>query len=182
MSSRRLHALAASILLAVAATAQARLKPGEAMALCFPDHAVSVHPVLLDQKQRTLIAKASGEKAPRKIIHTYKAHKGKDLVAIGYVDAHLVRTKKQILLVIIDTAGKNAGKVRRVEVLAFTEPAQYRPAGRFYAQFQGLNLSRDLREGRQIKRVTGATMTTRATTAAVRRTLATHGLLHKLPE
>ena len=182
MSFRQISTLAASLLLVVAATAQSRLKPAEAMALCFPDHSISLQPVLLESKQRTLIAKASGEKAPHKIIHTYKAHKGKDLVAIGYIDAHVVRTKKQILLVIVDVAGKNAGKVRRLEVLAFTEPRQYRPSGHFYAQFRGLGLSRDLREGRQIKRVTGATMTTRATTAAVRRVLATHGLLNKQPE
>lgn len=174
--------MAASLLLAVAATAQSRLNPKEAMTLCFPDSVITVHPVLLEPKQREDIGKASNEKAPRKLLHTYKVHKDQDLVAIGYIDSHIVRTKKQILLVIIDTKGKNAGKVRRVEVLAFAEPRQYRPAGRFYAQFAGLQLTRNLREGREIKRVAGATMTTRATTAAVRRVLATHQILTKRPE
>ena len=167
------------MLLAAFATAQSRLSPAEAMALCFPDSVVTTDPTMLQRTERDQIAKASGEKAPGPMVYRYRAHKGKNLVAVGYVDSHRVRSKKQVLLVIIDTAGKNAGKVRRLEVLAFTEPRQYLPTRRFYAQFDGRTLSPSLREGGQIKRVAGATMTVRATTAAVRRVLATHQLLGK---
>lgn len=164
-------------MLAVVATAQSRLSPIAAMKLCFPDSVVTTDPTMLQRTERDQVAKASGEKAPSPMVYRYRAHKAKELVAVGYVDAHRVRSKKQVLLVIIDAKGKNAGKVRRVEVLAFTEPRQYLPARRFYAQFERRSLSPGLREGRQIKRVAGATMTVRATTAAVRRVLATHKLL-----
>jgi len=177
MCSERLSALVVALLIAAAAVGQSRLKPREAMLLRFPDCVVTQRTIALAPAQRDSIAKKSREKRPRPMVYCYQVHRQGALIAIGYVDAHIVRTKKQVLLVIVGTQGENRGRVRRVEVLAFAEPRQYRPAGRFYEQFQGMKLCRELREGRKIKRVTGATMTTRATTAAVRRILATHSIL-----
>ena len=102
MSSRRFQVAAASLLLAAFATAQSRLSPAEAMALCFPDSVVTTDPTMLQRTERDQIAKASGEKAPGPMVYRYRAHKGKNLVAVGYVDSHRVRSKKQVLLVIID--------------------------------------------------------------------------------
>jgi hypothetical protein len=70
------------------------------------------------------------------------------------------------------------GKVSRVEVLAFAEPEDYLPPGRWYGQFPGNGLSDELALGHRIRGVTGASLTARATTDAVRRVLAIHQALH----
>ena len=66
------------------------------------------------------------------------------------------------------------GEVRRVEVLSFDEPPDYMPREGWYGQFEGQALSDELDLDRGIRRVTGATLTGRATTDAVRRVLALH--------
>jgi hypothetical protein len=69
------------------------------------------------------------------------------------------------------------GKVRRVEVVAFGEPLEYLAKKPFYEQFDGRCLDSDLELKRGIRGVTGATLTARATTDAVRRVLAMHQVL-----
>ena len=69
------------------------------------------------------------------------------------------------------------GKVGRLEVISFREPEEYMPRGNWYGQFQGRQLDRDLEVKRGIHPVTGATLTVRATTDAVRRVLALHQVI-----
>jgi len=69
------------------------------------------------------------------------------------------------------------GTVLRVEVLAFREPQDYLPRDIWYEQFDGKRLDDDLDVKRAIRGVTGATLTVRATTEAVRRILAIHRIL-----
>jgi Na+-translocating ferredoxin:NAD+ oxidoreductase RnfG subunit len=64
------------------------------------------------------------------------------------------------------------GTVKRVEVVAFLEPPEYMPSERWYQQFEGQQLDEDLTLDRDIHAVTGATLTAKATTAAVRRMIA----------
>ena len=72
-----------------------------------------------------------------------------------------------------------AGRVGRVEVLAFDEPPDYLPRAAWYRQFDGKALDAELDLRRAIRPVTGATLTARATTAAVRRVLAIHQVLEE---
>jgi hypothetical protein len=67
--------------------------------------------------------------------------------------------------------------VGRVEVLAFDEPPDYLPRAEWYRQFDGRPLDAELDLRRAIRPVTGATLTARSTTDAVRRVLALHGAL-----
>jgi len=69
------------------------------------------------------------------------------------------------------------GTVRRVEVVTFREPLEYMPRKGWYEQYQGQELDDDLALKRDIRPVTGATLTARATTEAVRRILALHAIV-----
>jgi Na+-translocating ferredoxin:NAD+ oxidoreductase RnfG subunit len=69
------------------------------------------------------------------------------------------------------------GEVARIEILAFKEPPDYIPRDAWYEQFSGRELGPDLELKRAIRPVTGATLTARATTDAVRRVLALHEVL-----
>ena len=76
--------------------------------------------------------------------------------------------------------GRNlAATVGRIEVISFDEPEEYIPRSVWYEQFDGESLDDDLRLARGIDGVTGATLTARATTNAVRRVLAVHQALEE---
>jgi hypothetical protein len=64
------------------------------------------------------------------------------------------------------------GTVGRVETISFDEPPDYLPRGAWYRQFDGRALDPELELRRAIRPVTGATLTARATTDAVRSVLA----------
>jgi hypothetical protein len=90
-----------------------------------------------------------------------------------YFDAHRVRTLPETVMVVVD----GEGRVEQVEVLSFDEPPDYLPASPWYRQFVGRELDSDLALKRGIDGITGATLTARATTDAVRRVLAVHEVL-----
>ncbi len=104
---------------------------------------------------------------PTRVVR-FVAKRGGAVAGVAYVDTRRVRTKAQQLLIALDAAGT----VQRIEVLAWKEPARYRPKARFYAQFRGKTLDGSLRLRRGIRPITGATMSARATVAAVRTVLA----------
>ena len=66
-----------------------------------------------------------------------------------------------------------------MEVVTFREPIEYMPREGWYEQYQGKVLDADLALKRAIRPVTGATLTARATTEAVRRILALHRVVEK---
>jgi hypothetical protein len=101
------------------------------------------------------------------------ARKDGAVVGTAYLDVHRVRTLKEALMVVVGSDHR----VRRIEILAFAEPADYLPRGSWYAQFVGRRLDGELNLKHGIRGITGATLTARATTSAVRRVLALHEVL-----
>ena len=94
-------------------------------------------------------------------------------VGTAYFDTRKVRTKAQTLMIALDAAGK----VKRIEVLRFDEPREYRAPAKWMAQFPGKSLSGTLKIKGEIRNLTGATLTARATLDAVREALAVHQVL-----
>jgi len=170
----------------VAAEATATAAPGkgrvfllvdEALALAFPDCEISRGTVYLTEAQRGRIEALAGSKLESGIAHPYVALRGGELVGTAFVDVHKVRTLRETLFVVVSPQGE----VKRLEVLAFAEPLDYLPRGNWYGQFKGKLLNDDLNLDRGIRGVTGATLTARATTQAVRRCLALHEVLSAPP-
>lgn len=182
-SSTALRFLAAALCLAAALAGPALaggktfLTKEEALALAFEDCKIERKVEVLDHDARKRIEKLSGSAQERGIAYAYTASKEGKYVGTAYFDVHRVRTMRQVLMVVVDPAGK----VRRVELLAFAEPAQFIPNSRWYGQFVGKALDETLSLKRDIKGVTGATLTARATTQAVRRVLAIHAVLNPAP-
>ena len=95
------------------------------------------------------------------------------VVGTAYFDTHRVRTLQETLMIVVGPDGT----VSRLDVLAFGEPEEYLARERWLAQYQGRGLDRDLALDRGIHGITGATLTSRAVTQAVRRTLAIHAAI-----
>jgi hypothetical protein len=176
VGARPVHAAAlllAAALAAAPAAARVQLSTAEALALAFPGCAVERATVYLTVRQQERARELAGEKVDLAIVHPYRARCAGASGGTAYFDAHTVRTLPETLMIVVDAQDR----VARVEVLAFAEPEDYLPRTPFYEQFRGRALDAELELRRGVRGVTGATLTARATTAAVRRVLALHRAL-----
>ena len=140
----------------------------EALELCFPGATIERGTEYLTKAQLERARELSREEVERAVVHPYRAWRAGELVGTAWVDVHRVRSLRETLLVAVGPDQR----VQRVELLAFGEPEDYVPRGSWYAQFEGRSLDDELDLRRGIRGVTGATLTARATTSAVRRVLA----------
>ncbi|HSL83714.1 MAG TPA: FMN-binding protein [Thermoanaerobaculia bacterium] len=164
-------ALAACLMLPAPAPAQVFLTVDEALALAFPDCRVERTTVYLTEEQLARARRLAGGAVESALVHPYVARcpDGED-GGVAYFDSHRVRTLPETLMVVVGPEDE----VARIEVLSFKEPPDYIPRQAWYDQFLGRELDAELELKRGIRSVTGATLTARATTDAVRRVLAVH--------
>jgi len=146
----------------------------EALEQAFPDAMTKRETLFLSDDQQTEVEEKSGADVSSALATRYVA-KGEDGAVLGwaYLDTHRVRTLPETLMVVLGADGA----VRRVEVVTFREPLEYMPRDGWYAQYERQELDDDLALKRGIRPVTGATLTARATTEAVRRVLAIHAVV-----
>jgi hypothetical protein len=149
------------------------LSRNEGLSLAFGEAKVQRSTVYLDETQRKAIAKLAKVDFDSGVIYSYRATKGGKWIGTAYFDTHRVRCLRETLMVVV----KPDGSIGRVEVLSFAEPRDYLPRGVFYEQFSGRKLDSDLNLKRKIRCMTGATLSSQATTRCARRVLALHGYL-----
>jgi hypothetical protein len=146
--------------------------------LAFPDcDRVETRDVFLSPEQRERIERAAGSALDGSLITIYEGYSGDRLVGYAMLDSHLVRTLPETLLVVLDASGS----VTATYVMAFHEPPDYLPGDRWLGLFHDRRLSDDLRVGRAIVGITGATLSARAVVGSVRRSLAIYEVLFTGP-
>lgn len=127
----------------------------------------------LAKEQVERVRRLSGAELDSGLVTAYVGHRGAETLGYGFLTTHPVRTSPETLLVVVTPAGA----VRDVLLLAFYEPPEYRPRRRWLEQFEGQRLGRELRVGRRIHGIAGATLTSRAATHGVRQALALYAVL-----
>lgn len=142
----------------------------EALALAFPGCSVERSTVYLSAAEVKKAEKLSGGEVDSALVYPYRAQCPKGAGGVVYFDSHRVRTLPETIMVVLG----ERSEVRQVEILVFKEPPDYIPVELWYEQFVGEELDEDLFLKKDIQPVTGATLTARATTQAVRRVLALH--------
>jgi hypothetical protein len=173
--TRRFAALLVLLLLgwSGAASAKVFLTVDEALRLAFPGCEVARRTAYLTPEQVKRAKSLSGVEVPSALVPYQEARRNGQLVGTAYFDTNRVRTLPETLLVVVDPQGR----VARLEVISFREPEEYMPRGAWYNQFLGHKLDRELELKTGIHPVSGATLTARATTSAVRRVLALHQVI-----
>jgi Na+-translocating ferredoxin:NAD+ oxidoreductase subunit G len=154
---------------------QAQITREEALAAVYPGASIRAERVFLtpaQQKQALMLADADVASA---LVARYIASRDGNVVGRAYVDTHVVRTKKESLLVSLD----QDGKVVRVDVTAFFEPTEYRASEAWLRQYRDRTLTDDVAVNRAIRPIAGATLTARAANDAVRRVLAIDSVLQQ---
>jgi len=164
--------LAALLLCCLAATPQGEgktfLTVEEALALAFPECSIERRTCYLTPEEQKEVEELARAPLAARVVRPYVATRDGHLVGTAYFDAHEVRTKKEVLMLVVGPDQRLA----RVEVLAFAEPIEYLPRPAFYAQFARRGLDDELAVERGIRGVAGATLSARAATTAARRVLA----------
>jgi electron transport complex protein RnfG len=163
---------------AAAVGAKVFVTADEAVRLAFPGCEVAHRTVFLTPDQQRRARELSGEEIASRLVSSYVASRQGRPAGAAYLDTHRVRTQPETLMIAVDAQGK----IMRIEVLSFREPEEYLPRGAWYQQFVGKALGPELQLKRAILPVSGATLTARATTGAVRRVLALHQVLAPIPQ
>ena len=171
MRSSRWRAVVVAVLACAPAVVAAQggvLSRDEALAAVYQGARVEPERVFLTPSQMSEAASIAGVEIESGLIARYVAMRDGVVVGRAYVDTHVVRTKRESLLISLDPAGR----VRRIDVTAFLEPPDYRASARWLRQYDQRPLDDDLALQRSIRSMAGATLTAVATTDAVRRVLA----------
>ena len=140
----------------------------EALSAIYPGATIRAEQVFLTPAQQKQVLAQSDADVTTALVARYIATKDGKAVGRAYVDTHVVRTKKESLLVSLD----GDGTVLRIDVTAFFEPAEYRASEAWLRQYRGRTLTDDVAVNRAIRPIAGATLTARAANDAVRRVLA----------
>jgi hypothetical protein len=165
------------LLLASPGWAQERLTQEEALRVAFPV------PATIERRTAYLgardLAAARGLAGPdvelsQSVVTYYVGQDHGRPVGAAYFDAHVVRSKSEVVMVVVN----REGQVKQVEILRFDEPPEYRASDRWIDQLDGKTLSPGLSLKGDILNLTGASLTSRALVRATRRILALHSVIH----
>ncbi|MHB1191453.1 MAG: FMN-binding protein [Longimicrobiales bacterium] len=157
-------------------TAAQTVTQEDALRLAFPGaDAIQRRTAYLDEAQLAQASSLAGSEAEVEsgVVTYYLATKDGSPVGAAYFDAHRVRTLPEVLMFVVGIDHR----IRRIEVVRFSEPPEYAPPRGWLGQFADRALEADLSHKRGIANITGATLTARAVTSASRRVLALHQVL-----
>ena len=124
--------------------------------------------IILDDEEADQIEEISKIKLDSKIHIFYEFRSGSDVLGYGVVDTHVLRTKSETVLYLID---KN-GNLINSEILAFFEPDEYMPPGKWLNLYDDKNIDDEMRIGKKIPNITGATITAHEFSRNTRKVLA----------
>lgn len=140
-----------------------------ALELAFPAaDSVTTKTLMFSEVEASEVAARSGAGLESRLIRVYEAWSGGEVTHRGIIDTHKVRSLPETVMVVADTNHR----VHAVHLLAFHEPVQYRATDKWFSQFDDRSLDAELAVRRGIVGMAGATMTSNAIAAAVRRSLA----------
>ena len=146
---------------------------GEALAAVFPGAELEMERIFLSDQQAERIEALSREDVRGRLYVRFIATLRGQVVGRSYADTHIVRTKRETLLVSLEPDGR----VRRIDVTAFMEPPEYQASERWLQQYDGRPAGDEINLGRAIRPILGATLTGRAANSAVRRIQAMDAVL-----
>jgi hypothetical protein len=135
----------------------------------FPEGSNIVRKTLfLTDEQVSAIAILAKVKCESKLISYYTTLNGESPTQFVFFDSHIVRTKSETFMIVVAADGA----IIDLQIVAFYEPMDYLPTRRWFNLFRKKQLDDSLWPNRAIDTVSGATLTTRAVTRAVRKILA----------
>jgi len=145
----------------------------DALAHAFPRARIERRTLALSPADVAAVERRAHARCEPRLVTAYVAWRGDTLAGAAYTDRRVVRTREAMLMISIapDTT------VARIDVLAFFEPPDFRPPARWLERFHGARPNAPLTPGRDVPRLAGASLTSRAVSESARLALAWHALL-----
>ncbi len=112
----------------------------------------------LNSKDIKIIQKSAKAKVGSNTIRLYRVKNGSKIEGYAVLLLQTIRTKKAAVLFVMD---RNQ-ILKSVEIVAFSEPREYKPNQSWLDVFDGKSKSDNLFAGKGIPTITGATMSARA--------------------
>ena len=156
----------------IAVHAQGIATKEAAFKMYFADAAIERKTVFLTDDQVKAIQNESKAKVESKLLPYYVARRHGKIIGYAFIETRIMRTMPATFMIVF----KPDRIIRAVELLAFTEPDDYKPSERWFAQFKDRAASSGLWFKRDIQNISGATISAQAITDAVRRVAATFKL------
>jgi len=113
--------------------------------------------VLLTAEMGKRLDELARSRIPERLVTFYTARRGQTVLGHAVLQSHVVRTKRETLLV----AFEPDGRLKKLVVVAFLEPPEYKPSERWLAQFAGKGTDDRLAVGDDIAFISGATLSAR---------------------
>lgn len=148
--------------------AKVYLTKDDALKKAFPEAEIERKTLFLTDEDIKKIESISKTRLESKLFTYYIARRKEDILGYALFGSHIVRTKPEVYMVVIDPDGK----LNHIKILAFYEPEEYLPPKRWFEQFNGKVLDDNLWTRRGISAVTGATLSANGITQEVRKALA----------
>lgn len=161
-------AFAGALVVSAPANAGVLMTREQALAQAFPGARVEPRSFVLTESSLSAVRALAQVKVDSKLVTAHVAWRGDSLVGVAFLDSRTVRTMPAVFMTVVapDTT------VTRVDILAFHEPPDYRPPARWLGLFGRKKLDDRLWPRRDIRNLSGATLSARAVTESVRLALA----------
>ncbi len=150
------------------AAAAVYMSQPQALAEAFPGARIERRAVALSAVQAQAVEARARARLSSRLVAAYLAWRGDTLVGTAFFDARIVRTMPGVFMIVVAPDST----VGRVDVLAFHEPPDYRPPARWLGLTARRRLDERLWPGRDLRNLSGATLSARAVTESVRTALA----------
>jgi len=124
----------------------------------FPDaDRVDADDVILTSEMAARLDALARARIQERMITFYTARRGAQVLGYAALQSHVVRTKRETLLVVFEPDGR----LRKLTVVSFLEPPEYKPADRWLSQLEGKGTGDRLAVGDDVAPITGATLSAR---------------------
>ena len=134
--------------------------PGPVRA-AFPDaDRVDADDVILTGEMAARLDALARSRIQERMITFYTARRGVQVLGYAALQSHVVRTKRETLLVVFEPDGR----LRKHTVVSFLEPPEYKPSDRWLSTLEGKGSGDRLAVGDDVAPITGATLSARGVT------------------
>ncbi len=160
------------------ASAKVFLTKGKALELVFPQaEEIEKRHVFLTERQAQSVREMARAEVDSRLYTFYIAKSGGKETGYAVIDTHDLRTLTETVMFVINPDGT----LRHAEILAFFEPTDYMPGGKWIDLFLEKTRMDRMKVGKGVPNITGATISTVSFSRATRRVLAVYRVMFGTP-
>ena len=159
-------------------SAKVFLTKGKALELVFPEaEEVEKRHVFLTERQAKSVREMAKAEVDSRLYTFYIAKSDGKETGYAVIDTHTLRTLTETVMFVINPDGT----LHHAEILAFFEPTDYMPSGKWINLFPGRIKMDKMKIGKGVPNITGATISTVSFSQATRRVLAVYRVMFPTP-